>query len=65
MGLLVLVGFVGTFVIMAFELREFIRHRHTRSLTAPRFPPVSDLRGPNGGAPHAAIPVEKVYDAAA
>lgn len=65
MGLLAFIGFVGTFPIMAFELLEFIRRRHTNFPTAPPFPAVSDLREPNGRASHAVIPVEKVYDAAA
>ena len=65
MGLLVLIGFVGTFVIMAFELREFFQRRHRTFPLPSRFPTVPDLRSANSRAPHTAIPVDKVYDAAA
>jgi hypothetical protein len=53
---LVFIAFVGTFVIMAFELREFIRRRYIATPSAPRFA----LRV----VCHTVIPAEKVYERA-
>jgi hypothetical protein len=61
---LVLIAFVGTLVIMAVELRDFVRRRHTPSLTSPEPTAVSDLLG-QAVARHSVAPVEKIYDTAA
>jgi len=60
---LVFIAFVGTFVIMAFELREFIRRRYTTTPTAPRFATVWDVRG-RTAVRHTVSPAEKVCEAA-
>ena len=61
---LVLIAFVGTLVIMAFELRDFVRRRHAVSLTSPGSTALSDVLSQTV-ARHSVSPVEKVYDTAA
>ena len=61
---LVFIAFVGTFVIMAFELREFFRRRYTTTPTAPQFATVCDLRD-RTAVRHTVIPAEEAYEAAA
>jgi hypothetical protein len=61
---LVFIACLGTFVIMAVELHEFIGRRTTGSLTVPSFASVYELRG-RTAAQRSAIPAEEVYDAAA
>jgi hypothetical protein len=61
---LVFTSFVGTFVIMAFELREFLRRRYTATPTAPRFATVCDPHG-RTGVPYTVRPAEEACEAAA